>query len=248
MSLGLGLALAISGGGPSAAGSPSPLTILSDVALWVRSDLGLTTGATLLWADQSGKSNNLVQATALNQPTITSSDTAFNHHPSLTFDGSTSFLNLASFTPGSGPDFWLWMVAEFSSAGTFPILWSEGSVAHEFRGNASSGEPQLNCAAGAATWGSSVVGSAKAMSCYDKAAGTVGVNVSNGSAVETSVSVHTVTIASPLWVGCRSGLSLFFPGKIAEIVVTTTMPSSSALTKMQTYATTTAQGTGYGSV
>lgn len=50
---------------------------LSSNQLWLRASVGVTTGATFTWADQSGKGHDATQSTAARQPTVgTSTDWA----------------------------------------------------------------------------------------------------------------------------------------------------------------------------
>jgi hypothetical protein len=59
--------------------------------LWLRSDLGVTTGATFTWADQSGIGNNVVQATAINQPTLSATGGP-RSLPAIVYAGGTQNL------------------------------------------------------------------------------------------------------------------------------------------------------------
>lgn len=64
---------------------------LSNLKLWLRSDLGVTEGSTFTWADQSGlgdSNRNAVQATAANQPTVDPTDPHFNGKPAIVFTGA----------------------------------------------------------------------------------------------------------------------------------------------------------------
>ncbi len=63
-----------------------------------------TTGASpaqiVNWADQSGNGNDVVQATAADQPLFNVSDSDFNGEPASVFDGIDHFLQSADFTGG----------------------------------------------------------------------------------------------------------------------------------------------------
>ncbi len=65
---------------------------VSGAAMWLKADLGVTTGATLTWADQSGFNRNGVQSTATNQAVFNSN--VFNFNPALTFDGTNDYLTV----------------------------------------------------------------------------------------------------------------------------------------------------------
>ena len=70
---------------------------VSGASIWLKANQGVTTGATLTWADQSGNNRNGVQSTATNQPTV--SPSAFNFNPALTFDGTNDYLSVQNL-PG----------------------------------------------------------------------------------------------------------------------------------------------------
>lgn len=78
--------------------------VSSNLLLWLRSDVGVTTssGAVTAWADQSGNSNNATQGTGANRPTLTTSNANSGILPSITFNGSqylslpTDFANLSA--------------------------------------------------------------------------------------------------------------------------------------------------------
>ena len=56
----------------------------TNLMFWLRGDAGITTGATFTWADQSGQGRNSVQATAGDQPTVTTATTDFmNYNPGI---------------------------------------------------------------------------------------------------------------------------------------------------------------------
>jgi hypothetical protein len=95
----------------------------------------------------------------------------------------------------------------------------------------------LNVASVAATWGSSIVGSTKAVTGFLQASGTVGVNVSNGTAVTASPGAFVASISdSPIAIGARTAGTDFAAVKYAEIVVCSTMPSAPQLAALQAYA------------
>jgi hypothetical protein len=87
------------GGTASTQGQPagySPTfapTSLPGCALWLRADIGVTTGATFTWADQSGSNDsnkNATQASSGAQPSVITNDAAFNNVTSLSLTGANS--------------------------------------------------------------------------------------------------------------------------------------------------------------
>lgn len=140
--MGSALAFANATTGPS---NSSPAA-LPGLELWLRSDLGVTTGATFTWADQSGNGNNATQSTASAQPTVIASDAAYGGHPSLSFATANSqFLALASALPaqpltlllvgqGSPATAVQGLVADTAGAGV--ALYFNGSDWAEYAGSA----------------------------------------------------------------------------------------------------------------
>jgi|GEM_PF-4493780 hypothetical protein len=56
----------------------------TNLMFWLRGDAGITTGATFTWADQSGQGRNSVQATAADQPTVTTATADYmNYNPGI---------------------------------------------------------------------------------------------------------------------------------------------------------------------
>ena len=68
----------------------------SNLLLWLRSDVGVTTssGAVTSWADQSGNSNNATQGTGANRPTLVTGSANSGVLPSISFNGSSHYLTL----------------------------------------------------------------------------------------------------------------------------------------------------------
>lgn len=78
----------------------------ANMALWLRSDVGVTyngSNQVSKWIDQSGNGNHALQSTSSNQPTI--STNAINGLPALSFNGTSQYLQLlsgfANFTSGA---------------------------------------------------------------------------------------------------------------------------------------------------
>lgn len=74
--------------------TPSNYSTSTNIALWLKSDTGVTSTGTAVsaWSDQSSYSNNAAQASAPNQPSLVTS--AINGINSISFDGSSSFMNI----------------------------------------------------------------------------------------------------------------------------------------------------------
>jgi hypothetical protein len=86
---------------------PAPISNpmgVTNCALWLRADLGITLNGSNVsaWADQTGNGNSPVQATGTAQPALVAS--GINSLPSLGFNGSSQGLHMAgnlSFTPAT---------------------------------------------------------------------------------------------------------------------------------------------------
>jgi hypothetical protein len=232
MGLGTGLSLGagFSSGGTS---SSTPLTLLSDVDFWARSDLGWTVGQL---TDQSGKGNHFVQATPGNQIVLNASDANFNNRPSATWNGTSSFMKRTGFTRGVGADSWICFVMQLVAAGSFPMIWSETAAGDELFGTSGASVPEFQDGVNGkdAPWGSSIVGATKAIAGYNVAAGKCGINVSNGTAVEVAYASHAVAVTNPI-IGSRAGTGFFASMIVAEVIHCSTMPTVPQLSALQAY-------------
>jgi hypothetical protein len=73
----------------------APGGVMPTLALWMKADADLTTGATMTWADQSPNGLTATQSAAASQPTFKSN--AINFNPALTFpDNSNNFLAVSA--------------------------------------------------------------------------------------------------------------------------------------------------------
>ena len=96
MALGLGLGLQNENKVSSEAFS---LTNIAGLQLWAKNKTGVTTGATLTWADQSGNGNDFTQAIANAQPAYNASDGGFD------FSGSNNAAPIYMDMPNPGLSF-----------------------------------------------------------------------------------------------------------------------------------------------
>jgi len=74
----------------------NPGGVCTGLGLWLKADAGTTGNPISAWADQSGKNANGTQATGADQPALTTNSLNFN--PSVTFNGSTTFLTTPAVT------------------------------------------------------------------------------------------------------------------------------------------------------
>ena len=234
---GLNLGLSMAAPAPR----PTPLTILPDVCYWARGDNVTLNGATAsAWPDKSGKGNVFAQATGAKQPTWNEADSDFNGLPSLTFNGTSNFFQCNAFTKGTGNAFFIWCVAKLQSVANYNMVWSEdGATGEEFRFDVTTGYPDmltgytLNFIANPI----SCLNVTKAVYGFDLGAGGahgLGVSVSNGATVTSSSTAHTTIDPTPITLGSRNS-GFYFGGKMADIVVSSTMPGAQQLAALQAY-------------
>jgi len=74
----------------------APGNVSGNLQLWMKADVGVTTGATMTWDDQSTNTLQASQSTGADQPTVVTN--AMNFNPALNFDGATDFLILNGTT------------------------------------------------------------------------------------------------------------------------------------------------------
>lgn len=92
-------------------------TFLPACFLWLRADLGVVPGTGVhSWLDQSGQGNTCSQATGSKQPTLNTSDAAYNNQSTLSFaSASTQFLQSGAFTTAPGTATTLVIVGEMDT-------------------------------------------------------------------------------------------------------------------------------------
>jgi hypothetical protein len=110
MGLGFGLSLGVC----ATVWNPGQITSLSNLKQWLRADLGVTTGSTLTWADQSPNGNNVTQSTLAKQPTHGA--TGPNSQAAFAFvSASTQFLSRSTAVLGASP--WtIWLVHKITGS------------------------------------------------------------------------------------------------------------------------------------
>lgn len=95
---------------------------LGGAILWLRADLGIVSsgGALSRWADQSGNANDALQATAANQPAVTTSDPNFSGMPTVSCTmsgGNARFLKTNAFPISLSGDMTVFAVARSPGSG-----------------------------------------------------------------------------------------------------------------------------------
>lgn len=217
----LGLSLAM---GARAVG-PSPATILANVAHWYRADLGITlaTGVSQ-WNDLIG-SAHLVQATGGNQPSYNATDAGYNGQATLQASTTGKFL-AASGVVTSQP-FAIWFVGEFSTAGNIIFALAAGN-------------PYLvNSAGNVAVYAgtslsSGVAANAKHATLAVVNGGSSFIGADNWLTGGTSGAAGA-SAGSAIGAFGQSNGAFTSVGKIAEVVIQTSVPTVGEKTAMAAY-------------
>lgn len=231
-------------GAKGGAGSPpapsTPVTIISSTTInaWLRTDVGVTGGATAsAWADQGAAHNDYLQGGAPSiQPTVNAGGP--NSFQYLTFDGADDYMT-STFTPGATG--FLWMVIRRNSAdATSRYLYnasSSGSNRFSLNQNSAPAIRMLNTTAAnttnmaTATW--MLVWASFTNSVADElkvgsAAATTGANAGGTGGLGGS------------WLGCAGNLTGFMGFDILELLICAAKPTEIAA--LTSYVTTTWAG------
>ncbi|PYI86585.1 MAG: hypothetical protein DME26_08745, partial [Verrucomicrobia bacterium] len=107
--------------------STPPLTVKSNLQLWLEADAGVTTnasGAVTAWADQSGHTNDAAQADDSLAPTLVSN--GVNGKPVLRFDGMDDYLEVAdSDSVSIAGDITSLFVVKMDDFATYRAVWAK---------------------------------------------------------------------------------------------------------------------------
>lgn len=198
---------------------------LSNLTLWLRADLGVSTSGSsvIQWNDQSGNGYNFTQSAGSTAPTVTASWQ--NSKPALAFNG-TQYMSLASvFGFVAGSNFTIATVQQFTNITTvIPVIFDiDGVLGLAINNNSTSKRTVAKYGSGLDEDGvgnlnpESWVLTAK---IYDNVQVTPSTFYVNGS-VQSTISPNGVilTPSGTTWLGARSSALQFMYGNIAEVVV-----------------------------
>jgi len=211
---------------------------LSNLKLWLRSDLAVTSASSAVsnWGDVSGLNNDASQSTGGNQPALV--DNAMNGKSVIRFNGTTSKMSLpASSTLGiqSNP-YEMFFVAKSSSSNVQFLIAGGAYEQFEYHLNGAAGARFIPTTlvyldegiAGNYTDGNPHVFSARASS----SGGAVRVDGTDGG---TSVSNILSANSSNLLLGVRRDGSYFLNGDIAEVILYNSFLSDTDRNKVEQY-------------
>lgn len=211
---------------------------LSNLKLWLRSDLAVTSSSNYIssWGDVSGWNNDATQATSGNQPTIVANE--INGKNIIRFNGTTSKMSLpASSTLGiqSNP-YEMFMVAKSSSSNIQFLISGATNEQFEYHLNGTTGARFIPITStyldlgtsGNFTDGNTHVFSARASS----SGGAVRVDGNDGG---TSSANILSSNSGALQLGARSDGNYYFNGDIAEVILYNSVLSSSDRSTVEQY-------------
>jgi hypothetical protein len=221
----------------------------ANLQLWLRSDCGVvsSSGAVSQWSDQSGNSNNATQTVAGNKPTLTTGVLNNAVLPSLTFSGSqylTMPAGFTNFSPGSS----IFLVLKPSSSSATCDACAFGNATNSDAFFAQSIGTQASFSAYDSTTSSTVTTTTNPLSTsafklleavYSPGAtnGIATIFV-NGSQIKQSTSmVATLNNISRAdnYIGTGIGLTNYFQGSIAEVLVFSSPLTSSQRASVESY-------------
>jgi hypothetical protein len=224
------VALVLAGTLPSFA---QTLTVTGDLQLWLKADAGITTnaaGAVIQWADQSGNTNNALQAADTQAPLLVNA--ALNSKPVLRFDGVDDFLDVADSDSLSGAgDMASFFVVKFDDFANYRGVWGKTAgpnnnlpaptdvyaVINDGRLQVYRGDANLN--ASPALSAQPLRAATYLVLGFDVAGETLTHylnNQANGSAIVTT---NTADANTPLKIGTRNDFVTKLKGDLAELLI-----------------------------
>jgi Concanavalin A-like lectin/glucanases superfamily/Chitobiase/beta-hexosaminidase C-terminal domain len=225
--------------------------LASNLALWLRSDVGVTSSSGLVssWTDQSGNGYTATQNSGSLQPSLTTGAINSGVLPTISFNGTSQYLSLPSGldTLSSGASIFVMTKPQSATAtGDFCAF-----------GNASNSDACISQAAGAqaalfaynGTTSSSITTSSSPLSTSNyqlveeiyqpgayasTAAGTIFVNGVQQIQSTTLQNLNTVSRAKSI-IGAGIGPTSYYQGSIAEILVYSTAVSAAQRRSIESY-------------
>jgi hypothetical protein len=204
-----------------------PTPPIASPAVWLRADLGITiaTGVSV-WADQSGNSNNATQGTTGDQPAYNASDPAYNGQPTVQFNGSPDYMQMAALFPAQPST--VYVVGECTSgSGNEPFFTESGNSA----GLYFSGVWEIY--AGAVLSSANSVRTRQYFAAIFNGASS-DLYINNPTTPAASGNASTISPSGTQYLGTQ-GLGAFITGKIAEIIVYAGAHTSAQVTTVFAY-------------
>jgi hypothetical protein len=212
----------------TATGAASTMSVTDGLQLWLKADAGVSTnadGTVSAWADQSGHSNNAIQADPTLAPSLISG--AVNSEPVVRFDGSTRYLDIGTGGVTLLNDLSSFFVIRCDDFSNYRAVWAQTSAnraaPNDYYLNAGSGIPTFNRGDGVTVGGFSGLNPLAAGNYAVLGFDAVGTNVNhymngatNGSGV---ISAATADGGTPVRIGSRDDTGTQMKGDIAEVLI-----------------------------
>ncbi|WP_420318828.1 T9SS type A sorting domain-containing protein [Ekhidna sp.] len=209
----------------------------SNVVLWLKPDKGVSVSGTnvLAWQDAAGNGLTASQAVPADQPSYTSN--AINGYPSLTFDGTNSFLDLGdifNYTPQTDEFSFL---AVLNPTANGDVIFGRSTTG--LSGNYAfyvGGDEYRHIIGGT----NNTAGTANILNSFTQVSSVVNTvdfdSYVNGTSDVAAGTIGTGTVSTNLLIGARNGGSANnFGGQISEIIFFDAALSNSARRDVETY-------------
>jgi hypothetical protein len=229
-------AIAVQSFGTSAVASAyvqiDPLTAalpLTNMTLWLKAD---NSASPSLWADVSGNQNNFAQSNSSNQPTIVSN--AVNGLPAVNFSGSSQYFtsSLAPFTNSQGSVFVVTKPASVVNNANFLAFNYENlseTTTNNWNLNTSSGAYTLTATNALST------SQYQVLEAINSSTDNTATIYTNGVFNSGYSSYPFILGSTPGLIGSNTAESIFFNGRIAEILIYGAVLTSSQRAAVENY-------------
>ena len=208
----------------------------ADLTLWLDAEdtasITLNGSNVAQWDDKSGNGRNVSQATATNQPTY--SATGMLGKPAVVFDGTDDFMSLLDFDNavslaliGSGGSALAPLIAGAAPASSTPV-WNVNGANVEYRG-------RTNTTGRAASLGGSVNDFSIGFISLDAANSEVMLSGNGGTQTSFSQTINSADTTINTLGRDFQGAAQFANGRIAEIVVASSVLSTADRQKLEGY-------------
>ena len=213
----------------------------TDLKLWLPVNADSVTEAgtgASQWDDQSGNGHSLVQGTDANRPTYAASDSDFNGHGSLTFNGTSDRLIDASAAIATGGTYVWWAVIKLTTADANP-RWLMETQTGRLALASWTGTKWGTFVAAFSPWASSSPDTtAKALVVvFDGSGGTA--RLYEGGNDRGTIAYLALNISGAFGVGANYvGTANYYSGKIAELGIAADITAAN-ITALRAYLTAT---------
>jgi len=220
----------------------SPGGVSANLAAWYKADAGVTTGATMTWADQGPNGVNLTQGTAANQPVYNTASNLINFNRCLTFDGTNDRLSNATggaATANSAFTVYYVAVNNASTTTRYAIGLGASTGANGFYSGTTSAVTTKSSGSNTlvtetSAWQSGFPGITRAG--FNGGASAPFYQASNGGAEATSVNLGLNITNTNLSIGARpDGTANFWQGNIAEAIYYTGKHAAANYNRVESY-------------